>query len=70
MTLQEIKAAVDAGKKVHWASDIYEVRKVDFRNGTHDYFILCVPNGNSIGLTWRDEVTMNGKPEEFYIATS
>jgi len=68
MNLQEIKAAVSAGKVVHWANEGYVVRKATFADGTEDYYILCLSNDNTIGLTWRDGVTMNGKPEQFFIA--
>ncbi len=61
MTLQEIKAAVDAGRKVYWKSEAYEVV-----GGPAGYLIVCVHNDSAIGLTWRDGVTMNGKEEDFY----
>jgi hypothetical protein len=65
MTLQEIKSVINSGKKVCWASDIYEVRKSKFED---DYYIIvCITNNSTIGLTWRDGVTLNGKEEEFYI---
>ncbi len=64
MTLQEIKDAVNAGKIVHWASGAYVVRK-----GKHDdWNIVCTLNNYTVGLTWTDGVTMNGKPEEFFVA--
>jgi len=66
MTLEEIKAAVDAGKTVHWANDGYRVIKdrigqylIAYGEGTRD--------ANYSGLTWVDGVTMNGKPSEFYL---
>lgn len=62
MTLDEIKAAVDAGKTVFWASEAYRVEK----DGS-DYIIRCVLNQNVIGLTWDDGVTLNGHPNQFYI---
>jgi hypothetical protein len=62
MTLEEIKEAVEAGKKVHWASTLYDVVK-----GPHDWFIICNANQHAIGLTHRDGVTMNGKEEDFFI---
>lgn len=65
MTLEEIKAAVLAGKTVHWANEGY---KVLHHKGQWD--IVCTWNGHAIGLTWRDGVTVNGKPEEFYVAGS
>jgi len=64
MRLQEIKKAVDAGLTVHWANNGY---KVIVSNGV--YYIKCISNNNCIGLTWNDYVTMNGKPEDFYINT-
>lgn len=64
MTLEEIKEAVNEGKTVHWASDAYTVVK----RSDGEWYILCTVNNNAIGLTWRDGVTMNGKPEQFYIA--
>lgn len=63
MTLEEIMAAVDAGKTVHMASDAYVVQK--WSNGYH---IVCPSTGYACGLTWRDGVTMNEKPERFYLA--
>jgi hypothetical protein len=64
MTLQEIKDALSAGRTVHWSNDIYEV--ICDRNG--EYLIRCIVNDSCIGLTWRDGVTMNGKPEDFFTA--
>lgn len=63
-SLEEIKAAVDAGSTVHWKSSLYRV----VNNGKGDYFIQCTTNGHCIGLTWADGTTLNGKPEEFYVA--
>jgi hypothetical protein len=63
MTLEEIKTAVNAGKKVHWSNTGYEVRKDRYG----EYYIIFIHNDNSIGLTWKDGVTMNGKPEDFFI---
>lgn len=67
MTLQEIKAAVESGQRVCWASEAYEVRRVG-NPGDYDWLIVCTLNQNTIGLTWRDEVTMNGRPEQFFIS--
>ena len=64
MTVDEIKQAVDAGQTVHWATGAYEVKK-DRANG---YYILCTVNQNVIGLTHRDEITLNGKEEDFYVS--
>lgn len=69
MTLEEIKAAVRAGKKVHWSNDIYEVRLTPARGFCKEqWLIVCTANNHCIGLTHTDEITMNGKEEEFYEA--
>ena len=65
MTLDEIKAAVLAGKLVHWANALYVVK---YSEQTKQFFIVCLDNQHTIGLTWRDGVTMNGEPEDFYIS--
>lgn len=67
MTLDEIKSAVRAGHVVHWASTAYQVLMHRFNGGPEQWFIKCLSNGNAIGLTWTDGVTMNGKPDEFFI---
>ena len=66
MQLDEIKAAVLAGKTVHWKTPMYTV----IRDRIGQWLIQYGSgrNANWIGLTWRDGVTMNGKPDEFYIA--
>ena len=66
MTLEEIKAAVNAGKTVHWATYSYEVVKGS-GPAVGRWFVVCTDNDYTIGLTHRDEVTMNGKPEQFFI---
>lgn len=63
MTLSEIKQAIAEGKKVHWSNEIYEVVK----DNIGQYLIECISNKHCIGLTWNDGVTLNGKPEDFYI---
>lgn len=67
MTLDEIKAAVDAGKVVHWANRGYTVIKDRFGE-----YLIAWRHGHAdasyIGLTWRDGVTMNGTPTQFFIA--
>lgn len=63
MTLEEIKAAVDAGKTVHWANQGYEV----IRGESGEYLIRCRHNGHCTGLAWSGG--LNGKPEDFYVAT-
>ena len=63
MTLDEIKAAVESGKTVCWSN-----------RGTHvvkdkigQWLIVTQSNGYATGLTWRDGVTLNGEPEEFFV---
>lgn len=63
MNLQEIKAAVEAGKTVHWASTNYTVIK----DSADQWLIKCKSNSSVIGLTWQDGETLNGKPGEFFI---
>ena len=47
MTLEDIKAAVDAGQTVHWANAGYVVQK----DRLGQYLITYVLNGSCIGLT-------------------
>jgi hypothetical protein len=70
MTLEEIKAAVNKGKKVFWSNSLYEVKKGVYPSGNEHWDIVCRSNGHSIGLTWTDEKTMNGKEDDFYIFDS
>ena len=67
MNLQEIKQAIEDGKIVCWSHTGYEVKKVKYASGGIDYMIVCLSNEHAIGLTWRDEVTMNGKESDFFI---
>ena len=68
MTIEEIKQAVDAGKSVKWASDIYDVVKSKWGG---EYLIVCEPNGSTIGLHGKEgtdrESHLNGNEDEFYI---
>lgn len=63
MNLEQIKAAIEAGKKVFWSNEGYEVIK----DSIGQYLIRCIWNDHCIGLTWRDGKTLNGKPEEFFV---
>ena len=63
MTLDEIKDAVLAGKTVHWSTTAYVVKY----NDQGGFNIVYTPDGNCIGLTWRNGVTLNGKQNEFFI---
>jgi hypothetical protein len=62
MNLQEIKAAVKAGKTVYCGNEAYVVIEAKGQ-----WLIRCLLNDYCIGLTWLDGTTMNGKPEEFYV---
>ncbi|WBU56564.1 hypothetical protein [Paracoccus sediminicola] len=63
MTLQEIKAAVDAGHRVHWANPGYRVT----RDQLGQYLILYTRTGDAIGLTDQTGTLLNGAPDEFFI---
>jgi hypothetical protein len=63
MTLNEIKEAVEGGKKVHWATTNYEVIK----DAIGQWLIWSKCNDHCIGLTHRDGVTVNGNGGEFFI---
>lgn len=62
MTLEQIKAAVESGQQVCWKNDCYRI----VNDSIGQWLIQC-SNGHCIGLTWRDGITMNGKPEDFYV---
>jgi hypothetical protein len=64
MTIDAIKAAVDAGRTVHWANTGYVV----IRDSLGEYLIRYTPNGHCIGLTNRAGDKLNGAPEQFFIA--
>ncbi len=64
MTLEEIKAAIDAGQTVHWANTGYRVHK----DRLGQYLITFEPNGSTIGLTGMSEQRLNGEEAEFFIA--
>lgn len=60
MSITEIKQALDTGKKVYWSNESYQVIK---SQGT---YLIAHQNGSCIGLTWQDEVTLNGNEEDFF----
>ena len=66
MNLEEIKASVESGQTVHWASQAYRVIK----DNVGQWLIQCDINGHCIGLTWRDGVTMNGEEKQFFVSTA
>ena len=66
MTLEEIKAAVEAGKTVHWANRGYRVHK----DRLGQYLIIFARNGSTIGLTNRAGTRLNGDETAFFIGAS
>ena len=64
MKTQEIKDAIDSGKRVYVDNPAYEVIK-DSRG---QYLIKCTHNDYCIGLTWADGETLNDLEDSFYIA--
>jgi len=64
MNLAEIKAAVDAGKAVHWANEGYRVH----RDRLGQYLITFVRNGSTIGLTDRSGYRLNGAEADLFIS--
>lgn len=64
MTIEQIKQAVDAGKRVHWSNVGYVVSKDRFG----EYLITFTRNGSAIGLTNREGTELNGDPDQFFIA--
>jgi hypothetical protein len=66
MTLEEIKAAVESGRRVFQHNRLYEVIK----DNLGQWLIVCASNNYTIGLTWMDGVTMNGKPEDFFVGSN
>lgn len=66
MTILEIKAAVDAGHRVHWANPGYRV----IRDGLGQYLIVFTRTGDAIGLTDQTGTRLNGAPDEFFLETN
>ena len=71
MTLEEIKQAVVNGHEVCWKQTNYQVRHYQNSNKrslkSSDFIIICTTNNNCIGLTWQDNITLNGDKEDFFI---
>jgi hypothetical protein len=57
MNVTEIKEAVESGKTVCWSNDGYVVIKDE----KGQWLLKFIPSDHCVGLTWRDEVTLNGK---------
>lgn len=69
MKLEQIKEAVQQGKTVHWSNTGYKVILSKTYKG-EEQWLISHTNGHAIGLTWTDGITMNGKEEDFYIAST
>jgi hypothetical protein len=68
MTLEEIKTAVDQGKKVFYSNDGSIVERVFYTDTQeHDYHIIYKRNDFRVCLNWKDGRTMNGREEDFYL---
>lgn len=65
MTLAEIKAAHAQGRTVHWMNEGYTVAGKDPDNLRIEFW-----DNHAIGLTRADETTLNGREEDFYIAST
>ena len=63
MTIDEIKAAVDAGKTVCWANPGYRV----IRDRLAQYHVVFLRNRHAIGLTNRAGTMLNGQEGDFFV---
>lgn len=63
MTRQELIDAMDAGKDVRWASDIY----LCYRDSIGQYLNTCTINDSTIGIFHRDGIGMNIDPADCYV---
>lgn len=63
MELEDIIHAINQGWVINWQTDNYRV----IQNKFGQYQIKCLSNGNIIGLTYADGVTLNGEEKDFYI---
>ncbi len=61
-SIDEIKAAVESGRRVCWANTGYSVIK----DGLGQWLIKH-QDGSCIGLTWSDGETLNGEISSFFI---
>lgn len=62
-SLSDIKEAVLSGKIVHWKTPAYQV----ICDSIGQWLIVCKSTNGCWGLTWADGVTMNEKPEDFFV---
>lgn len=70
MNVNQIKDAVRLGSRVFWKNPGYEVLRHVAKDGSESFLITYgkdTPQENSIGLTWQDGVTLNGREEDFML---
>jgi len=67
MTLGEIRSNVNAGIKVNWSNDLYEVQRWG-SDLEPSYQVVCTANGFAQGLTNRRTGEMIQDEKDFYIA--
>lgn len=61
MKLEEIKENINKDIRVYWGDDSYTVIKDSLGQ-----FLIKHISGHCIGLTWQDNVTLNGNEKDFY----
>ncbi len=67
--MREITDAVSRGETVHWKNSRYTVIK-DRARTTGKYRIACDyghQNANFVGLFWRDGITTDYAPKDFFL---
>ena len=60
--VKELKKAIDENINVYHHNPMY----ICYKDDIGQYLITCTSNEYTIGLTWRDGVTLNGNLKEFY----
>ena len=63
MNLEQIKTAVDSGKRVCCGNRSYEV----IHDNIGQWLIRCTANNSCIGLTRSDGVTLNENEDKFFV---
>ncbi len=62
MTFQDIKNAVDVGRKVFWKNRGYQVLTQNSR-----YYVIFLSNSNMTGLFWLDDKTSSYDEKDFFM---
>jgi len=63
MNLEQIKKAIEEGKKVYWGNRAYEVIK----DSVGQYLVYCSLNEYCFGLTHVDGVTLSERESSFFV---